>query len=158
MKNRTASILISLAFAAALGLGLGAGGRLGRLADALVPAARADSPGGKVCSNASEHGRYGLAFSGTIDGVGSFSGVGVETCDGTGHCTGVETFNFGTGPVTVHFTSEDTINPDCTGTSVITDETGLVVHAAFVLVDDGKEIDFIGTDPGAIVSGTQKRQ
>lgn len=58
---------------------------------------------------------------------------------------------------TVHFTSEDTLDPECTGTGVITDETGLVARAAFVVVDV-EELLFIGTDEGAMISGVQKRR
>jgi hypothetical protein len=152
MRTSHASIKLSLAFAAAVALGVAAGN-----AGRLVPSAQAE-PGARPCSIASERGNWGYSYSGTIDGVGPIVGVGTETCDGAGHCTGTDTAVVFGQTVTHTFTTVETINPDCSGGSEITYDDGTVVHSKFVIVAGETELHFTGADPGASLSGVQKRR
>ena len=49
------------------------------------------------------------------------------------------------------------INADCTGLATFNDPAG-ASHASFTLVSLGREIQFIQTDPGTVISGTAQRQ
>jgi hypothetical protein len=154
MRTGNASIKIVVTFGVALVLGVTAGGGFGHL----LPSAHADPGKGPACDQGSEQGTWGFSLTGSIDSVGPIVGVGAETCDGTGHCTGSETDTIAGATVTHTFTTVETINPDCTGVSTITNPDGSSVHSAFVIVNGGAELDFIGTDPGASISGVQKRR
>ena len=154
MKTGNASFKHAVAFGVAIVVGLGTGGGFWRL----LPSAHADPAKKAACDQSSELGTWGFSDTGTIDGLGAIVGVGIETCDATGHCTGTETDTADVGTQTVTWTTVETINPDCTGTSTITYADGSQVHSAFVIVNGGNELDFIGTDPGATISGVQKRR
>ncbi len=140
-----------------LAVGLVASGRL-------VPSASAQPAsgpaGGKVCDNRILRGDYGFSFSGEyVGGGGRYVGVGSESCDDTGHCHGVTTINIDGVTSTAPFTSVYTINPDCTGVEVAEYyELGLVIHEAVTIVDGGREVHFMGTDPGATDLGVMKRR
>ena len=154
MRTGNASRKHAVAFGVALGVGLGIGGGFWRL----LPSAHAE-PGNKAaCTQASELGTWGFSLTGTIDSVGPIVGVGIETCDATGHCAGSETDTVAGGARTVTWTTVETINPDCTGVSTLTLADNSQAHTAFVVVNDGAEFDFIGTDPFETVSGILKRR
>ena len=112
----------------------------------------------KVCGNGTFNGEYGFSYSGTIDGLGSITGIGSETCDGNGNCVGTGTASINGAASSSAFTSVYTINPDCTGIATTTFPDGLVLHSAIVLLNDGDEIHFIGTDPGSSYIGVEKRR
>jgi hypothetical protein len=151
--NTNARHHVSLKLSLALGVALAAGG-IGYLARP----AHAEPAGARTCSIASERGTWGYSFSGTIDGFGPIVGVGVETCDGAGRCTGTDTSVVGGVSVSQSFTTVETINPDCSGGSEITYADGTVVHSKFVIVENENELHFIGADPGASIHGVQKRR
>ena len=112
----------------------------------------------KVCGAHLVKGDYGFSYSGTVEGVGSITGVGSETCDDNGNCVGEGTDTVNGSAFTATFSSVTTINPDCTGTVTTTYADGSVFHAALVVVNGGDEYHFVGTDPGASYIGVQKRR
>jgi hypothetical protein len=111
------------------------------------------------CSANSLAGRYGFMVTGTI--VASFPGippgphanVGTVTLNnnGTLSFTGTQSFNGAIIPSTS--TGIFSVNPDCTGS--VTFANGVSLN--FVVVDNGKELYFIQTLPGTVVSGTAKK-
>lgn len=134
-------------------------------AGSLVSSALAQaSPGGgqgngHVCDNRILRGNYGFSFSGSFTGGVPFTGVGSESCDDDGHCTGVTTLNIDGQSSTAPFTADYTINPDCTGVETASYYTiGLVIQEAVTIVDGGKEVHFIGTDPDGTSIGVMKRR
>jgi hypothetical protein len=51
-----------------------------------------------------------------------------------------------------------TVNSDCTGSAVITQTDGSLTHIDFVIVDHGREVLTLPTDPGLVITGTAKKQ
>jgi len=104
-------------------------------------------------------GDYGFSFSGSFSYGASFTGVGSESCDDQGHCTGVTTINIDGATSTAPFTSVYTINADCTGVETTNYyELGLIVLEAVTIVDHGNEVHFMGTDAGGLSIGVMKRR
>jgi hypothetical protein len=107
------------------------------------------------CSNASLKGSYGFVLNGTIVGVGPLAIVGLAKFDGAGNWSRNET-----AVVNGHVLPPEsipgtyTVNADCTGSTL--DSQGR--HAQFVIVDRGKEMFSIGTDPGAVNTITLRKQ
>jgi hypothetical protein len=144
-------------------LGALALGALGGRFLPLVPSASADPApgpiGGKACDNRILKGNYGFTFTGSFSGGIPFVGVGSESCDETGYCTGVTTLSIDGAVSTSPFTAQYTINPDCTGVETANYYTiGLVVQEAVSIVDGGREVNFMGTDPGGVSVGVMKRR
>jgi hypothetical protein len=118
---------------------------------AITVSAMAQSAGSQErhCSNRTLFGEYGCSVQGVLLNVpglppeATFVGVTTSTFDGKGNVTGTEhvvvngmSFNpgFDTNSGTY------SVNPDCTGTSVITTPNSPVpLNLYFVIVDDGKE-------------------
>lgn len=112
-----------------------------------------------ACDNRLLRGDYGFSFSGSFSGGATFTGVGSESCDDEGQCTGVTTINIDGTISTAPFTSVYMINADCTGVETANYYTiGLVVSESVVLVDGGREVHFMGTDPGGTSIGVMKRR
>jgi hypothetical protein len=111
------------------------------------------------CSLRTLNGCYGFSFSGTILGFGPIAGIGVTNFDGQGHSTTTQTLNInGSGGIHTTVTETYTVNPDCTGSTVITQADGSLTHIDFVIVDHGKELLTLPTDPGAVITGSLKKQ
>jgi hypothetical protein len=100
-----------------------------------------------------------VTFSGNILGFGPIAGIGVTNYDGQGHSTTTQTLNInGSGGIRTTVTETYTVNPDCTGSTVITQVDGSLTHIDFVIVNHGKEILTLPTDPGAVITGSSKKQ
>jgi hypothetical protein len=92
---------------------------------------------------------------GTIVGVGPSSAVGTVTYDGKGNS--VNTFTASVNGAIfrgVTLTGTYTVNPDCTGS--LTQANG-TQHYDFVVSQGGARVDWIGTDSGEVLSGTEVR-
>jgi hypothetical protein len=112
-----------------------------------------------ACDTRLLRGDYGFSFSGSFSYGATFTGVGSESCDDQGQCTGVTTINIDGATSTAPFTSVYTINADCTGVETANYYTlGLIVSEAVTIVDNGKEVHFMGTDPGGLSIGVMKRR
>ncbi|MBI3679139.1 MAG: hypothetical protein HY235_01845 [Acidobacteria bacterium] len=113
-----------------------------------------------TCSNKTVRGVYTFANSGTaiVDGnLYFFAAAGKLTADGEGNLEGKDTASTNGRIERRSFTGTYTVNEDCTG-SVRMRVQGFVAGFDVVVAVDGKELQFIQTDPGVIISGTAKRQ
>jgi hypothetical protein len=115
------------------------------------------------CSNASLKGTYGFQFTGSIPGVFAIGGVARVLFDGQGNFTqsdDVQILVSGQAPVVIldrPGSGTYTVNPDCTGSETL-NAGGKVSHSRFVLVNHGKEVFDMGSDPGVVVTGVGKKQ
>jgi hypothetical protein len=103
--------------------------------------------------NATLHGTYMIHTSGTIVGVGPIASNGTLTFDGNGNVVNVFSASIN-GEIHrgVTWTGTYTVNPDCTGTSIVNGG-----HADFVVMPDGSTYYVIATDPGFVFTGSAVR-
>ena len=110
---------------------------------------------GPSCNTNSIKGSFGVRCTGHItDGplAGPFAGVGRVECDGVDTCTITSGINsLGGLIVPISGAGPYTVNSDCTGeVTYVTPEADL--HFAFVIVDHGRAVQGIQTDPGTAVT------
>jgi hypothetical protein len=104
--------------------------------------------------NATLHGTYIVAGTGTIVGGGPVTVVGVNTWDGKGNTVATYTASVNGNIYTgVTVTGTYSVNPDCTGSSAESDGS----HYNLVATPDGNSTTWIQTDTGTVVSGTETR-
>jgi len=104
--------------------------------------------------NATLHGTYLVAGTGTIVGLGPISAVGEVTFDGQGNSTATYTASVnGTIHKGVTVTGTYAVNLDCTATHAESDGS----HYSYVVTPDGNKVTWIETDPGVVISGTEIR-
>jgi hypothetical protein len=112
----------------------------------------------RSCSLASLHGTYGFSFNGTVAPFGPVAGQGTIVFTSAGNLSG--SYNESVNGVLFQgkFTGSFNVNADCTGAGTV---TGLshtwTVQMHLVVVDNGKEVLLLETDPGRVVSGVAKR-
>jgi hypothetical protein len=83
--------------------------------------------------------------------------VGRFTADGQGNITGSQTRNFD-GAITLEtYTETYTVTPDCTGSSHKQTSTGVQTNWAFVILNQGRTVEAIEIDPGAVLSWLAER-
>lgn len=127
-----------------------------------------DDRGGcrRNCSLRSLKGCFGFTVNGTIV-AGPLAGapivgVALTNYDGAGGLTQVDTISLnGTliTPITGRSsTGAYTVNTDCTGSFTINPPGLPPIHTNFVLVDRGREIRTVVTDPGVAVTSIGKKQ
>ncbi len=119
--------------------------------------ATADAPS---FSNRSLHGAYGDIASGTLAGDAAIA-VARVTFHGDGTCNLVARVNIAAagspGPIVATACTYD-VQPDGTGTLTV-ELPGLgTFHTALVIVNHGKEVYLITTDPGVSVTVVLKKQ
>jgi len=114
---------------------------------------------GERCSDATIAGRYGFSISGKNLGLGGidFILLGQFTTDGAGTLTGKGTQNVEGEINRLPFTGEYHVNNDCSGVVTITFSSGIAANLDFVIVNGGKEVLLIASDPGTLETGTAKR-
>jgi hypothetical protein len=120
----------------------------------------------KECSKATLSGSFGYSSTGTLldsyvpaPYAGPFGEVGKQTFDGKGNTSAKATTssNGNIAPVTVEGTY--TVNSDCTGSMTLNvSPFDSVVHADFVIDDDGAQLRAIGTDSGLIETRVYSKQ
>lgn len=104
----------------------------------------------RKCTNAILSGGYGYSATGMVAGVGAFAAVGVLTAHGDGTLSGRITHSVnGVIIPPSPLSGTYTVNEDCTGTAVFS-RGG---PADFVIVDRGRELHFIQTTPGTVITG-----
>ena len=111
----------------------------------------------EACTAATLNGPYGFVITGTIVGLGPLALVGVATFDGDGNISVDQTPNVnGHLPpppqLPEHETGTYIVKSDCTGSSTVGGH-----HANFVILAGGREQQIIGTDGGAVTTGTFKK-
>jgi hypothetical protein len=114
------------------------------------------------CGLRSVIGNYGLSVTSTILVPPSSSILvasgGIVNFDGEGSLTGTSTTSFGGNVSTDAITGAYTVESNCTGTFSVTFSNGFTINHNFVLVDEGREMLFVQTDPGNITTGHARRQ
>jgi hypothetical protein len=167
MKRSITALTLILCFFSLLAFGMAFKTWKGDSSVGLVPSAQAkekdhDENGGSCphnCSLRTLNGCFGFTFSGTILGLGPIAGIGAINYDGQGHATLTQTLNInGSGGIRDVVTATYTVNSDCTGSEIVTQTDGSLTHIDFVIVDHGKEILTLPTDPGSVITGTAKKQ
>lgn len=130
---------------------------------AAIPA-RAESENPHGCTNASVRGSFAFTARGTTVAAlglpapltGAFASSGDASFDGLGHFSLTATSSFNgvvQGPATV--TGSYSVNADCSYTSQASN--GATFRA--VIVDDGRRILILQTNPGTVITGVaEKRQ
>jgi hypothetical protein len=128
--------------------------------------AQEQSTGVKECSKTTLSGSFGYSSTGTLldsyvpaPYAGPFGEVGRQTFDGRGNtsATATTSSNGNIAPVTVEGTY--TVNPDCTGSMTLNvSPFDAVVHADFVIDDDGAQLRAIGTDSGLVETRVYSKQ
>jgi hypothetical protein len=116
------------------------------------------------CTLESVKGEFGATFTGTIAITAEqpaelFAAVARIVCDGQGSCHGEGTQSLN-GTI-VPFGDQGTtytVNSDCTGSITVDLVDGPTIHFNFIVVDNGKEIRSIQTDPGTAVTGNLRQQ
>src|SRR5215469_4423770 len=128
-----------------------------------------DEEENQSCSLATLHGSYGSGTTGLINSssdpnaitIGTFvpyAEVALFKFDGRGSFTATAQPDFGgqilpPNPATGTYT----VNPsDCTGTMTINISGGGSINRSLVIVDGGKDIEFVSTDPGLVIAGSIK--
>jgi hypothetical protein len=116
------------------------------------------------CSPHSLKGCFGFTINGTILGgplTGPIAGVALTKFDGEGGVTQVDTVSIN-GVLLFKGRSSTgtyTVNPDCTGSATLNPPPGFPpINLNFVLVDRGREIRTVVTDPGAAVTSNGRKQ
>jgi hypothetical protein len=129
----------------------------------LISSLQASAQDDQSCSKASLKGNYGFQFSGSIPNVLAIGGIARVVFDGQGNFTQTddEQINVsGQAPVVILDRPGNgtyTINPDCTGSETL-NVGGQIHHSRLVLVNHGKKIFDMGSDPGVVLTGVGEKQ
>jgi hypothetical protein len=114
------------------------------------------------CTLESVNGAFGATFTGTItagDLAGPYAAVARIVCDGKGFCHGEGTQSLnGTILPFVDQGTTYTVTPECTGSITVDLVEGPTIHFNFIIVDHGREIRGLQTDPGTAVTGNLRQQ
>lgn len=114
--------------------------------------------GGQACTLNSLRGRHGFTYSGSLQGVGPIASSGPIHFDGHGNLTARYTTSINGSTFTGNFTGTYTVNPDGTGSVVLTLALlGLQANGNFVIVDHGDATFFTSTDSGFSVTGSTRK-
>jgi hypothetical protein len=117
-----------------------------------------DNASCRRCTLNSLKGCYGYSYTGTVQGFGSIAAVGPINFDGDGNTSATYSVNLGGTNFQGSFTGTYTVNEDCTGTITINlPLLGKSSNGRFVIVEEGKEAPFMGTDPGVTVTGIARK-
>jgi hypothetical protein len=118
----------------------------------MAPEARAQGN----CNLQTVKGSYGYLSTGSFFGT-PLASVGSMTLDGAGNISGNDTNSFGGSVSSNPFTGSYSVNADCTGTLAVSFGF-FTIDNHMVIVDNGKEIFVIETNPGSVATLVLKRQ
>lgn len=134
-------------------------------------AARVDDDDDPSCSLATLHGSYGSGTTGLINSSSDPNAITIGTFvpyaevasfkfDGKGSFTATAQPDFGgqIGPPTPATGSYTVDSSACTGTMTINITGGGVINRSLVIVDGGRDIEFVSTDPGLVIAGSMKKR
>jgi hypothetical protein len=121
------------------------------------------------CTNAILKGGYGAGTTGLINSSSNPNDVTIPTFvpfaeaahfsfDGAGNLSGTSTADYGGSSFPVVFNGSYSVNSNCTGNMTVDAGVNGIVHRDLVLVDGGKEVNFVDTDPGFVIAGSMKKQ
>jgi hypothetical protein len=83
--------------------------------------------------------------------------AGIETFDGSGHVQGQLTQSINGEISRVTYRGNYKVTPECVATYTTTDSMGVTTHFDQFVSPDGNELTFIATDPGVVLSGSERR-
>ena len=119
----------------------------------------------RSCSLGTLRGSYAFGFTGAIAGVGPISASGTSTFDGQGNWTISGFINTTTSAPVLQGTLSGTytVNADCTGAaSVNVPAPGLFglseITFRGAIVDQGREVRYLVTNPGVVLAGSTAKQ
>ena len=123
----------------------------------------------QACTTAILRGGYGAGTTGLINISNNPNDIKIKTFvpfaeavyflfDGDGNVSGTSTADFGGFVSPVTFTGTYTVNANCTGNLTVDAGASGIVHRDLVIVDAGKEVEFVSTDPGVVIAGYMKKQ
>jgi hypothetical protein len=110
------------------------------------------------CDLRDVQGSYSYLVSGTNVGAGLVAAVGLVTADGAGHLTATDTVSANGLIIHRSITGSYTVNANCTGTALFSDNFGQSTHLDFVIAARGSEFQFIQTDANTVTTGVARRQ
>jgi hypothetical protein len=117
------------------------------------------------CTIGDFEGGWGFSFNGVVVGgpfEGSFAAAGQFTADEDGNLSGSDTLSFNGTIIPRSFTGTAVINANCTGSATLTvaipPNVFPPIHLDFVLDDHTREARFVQTDPGAVITGSARKQ
>ena len=111
----------------------------------------------KPCSPRTMKGTHGYSYHGTVMGK-AITAAGPITFDGRGSLFATYNVNLGGVPFKGRFIGTYTVDDDCTGTVTLQlPLLGLSTNGSFVIVNEGKETFFTGTDNGVAITGETKK-
>ena len=112
-----------------------------------------------VCSASKLRGTYTFKMDGLNPGNTGFAAVGLQTFDGRGGFSTVNTISVGGSILNGYsFTGTYTVNPDCSGTMTANFGGGMTSTGYFVATQNGRQLYTITADPGAVVTGVFTKQ
>ena len=113
----------------------------------------------EYCTLKDVKGAYGATFTGAITGFGPYAAVARLVCDGKGacHAEGSQSINGEILPL-VDESATYIVNPDCTGSIAVILVGAPPINFNFIIVNRGKEIRSIQTDPGTAITGNLRQQ
>jgi hypothetical protein len=138
-----------------LGLLLAVGGLLG--AGAPPPPVWGQS---RPCNLTTLHGTYtfvGQGFQLQHNQQQPITFAGQETYDGAGEVQGQWTQSINGEISRVTYSGSYTVTPACVATETTTDSTGVTTHFDLFVSPNGNEFTFVATDPGVVLSGSERR-
>jgi len=110
------------------------------------------------CTNADLNGSFGFSISGSNVALGvPFALLGTFSADGQGKFKGNGTESVKGEITQLQFDGTYHVSTDCSGTAVLTFVGGIQTTLGFVIVDNGKEVLLMDTEPGAVETGSAKR-
>ena len=115
------------------------------------------------CTNTDLRGTYGLRSSaaGSVASGSSTAPIALVSsvfADGEGNYTETQTASVNGQIVRATYTGAYQVNPDCTGSLILLNPTYGLSTGDFILVDGGREIRLIATNPGQVSSGLATRR
>ena len=122
-----------------------------------------------ACTNAILRGGYGAGTTGLINSSSNSNDVTIPTFvpfaeavhfvfDGNGKFSGSSTADYGGTVFPVTFTGTYLVRPNCTGKLTADAGNNGIIHRNLVIVDSGREVEFVSTDAGLVIAGSMKKQ
>ena len=110
-----------------------------------------------TCSSATLRGSYGIAWKGTSDVMGTGAAAGIITFDGAGGIGGYGMASMNGGIIERTWSGSYQMRSDCAGSATISSNLGVSVSVVFITFNEGKDLQFLETDAGTVMTGSARR-